>query len=87
MPTYEYECETCGLRFERRQAITEEPVTKCPECHGKVQRLISGGIGFILRGSGQGRAGRRGNECSLEQAGITCCGRNERCGKPPCGEE
>ncbi len=86
MPTYEYECGTCGLKFERRQSITEEPISECPECHGKVQRLISGGAGFIFRASGRGRAGVRGNECSLEHVGRTCCGQDERCEKPPCGD-
>ena len=84
MPTYEYECESCGLRFERLQAITEGAITECPECRGRVRRLVSGGAGFILKGSGQGRAGRQGGECSLEQTGRTCCGREERCGKPSC---
>jgi putative FmdB family regulatory protein len=87
MPTYEYECGTCGLRFERRQAITEEPITDCPECHGKVQRLISGGAGFIFRNSVHSRRGTPGQECSLERAGRTCCGRDERCEKPACGDE
>jgi putative FmdB family regulatory protein len=32
MPTYEYECETSGLKFECRQAITEGPLTKWPKC-------------------------------------------------------
>jgi putative FmdB family regulatory protein len=86
MPTYEYECGTCGLRFERRQAITEDPITECPECHATVERLITGGAGFILRGSGHGEARRSGKECSLERVGRTCCGRDERCGKPPCGD-
>ena len=84
MPTYEYECLTCGLMFERRQAITEEPIKECPECRGQVQRLISGGSGFILKGSGQRGVERRGSNCSLERVGKTCCGRDERCGQPPC---
>jgi len=84
MPTYEYECETCGKRFEKRQAITEASITECPECHGNVHRLVSGGAGFILRGSEHSRVGQRGSECSLKQVGKTCCGRDERCGKPPC---
>jgi putative FmdB family regulatory protein len=87
MPTYEYECETCGLRFERRQAITEQPVTECPECRGKVQQLISGGTGFILKTSGHHGKDWPGGQCSLEQAGRTCCGRDERCANPPCGGE
>jgi putative FmdB family regulatory protein len=84
MPTYEYECEKCGRRFELRQAITEDPITTCRECQGIVHRLISGGVGFIFKGFGHGRASRRGGECSLEPVGKTCCGREERCDKPPC---
>ena len=87
MLTYEYECEVCGLRFERRQSIAEDPLTECPDCRGNFHRLVSGGAGFILGGAGQSRAGQRGSEISLEQMGTTCCGRDERCGKPPCWEE
>lgn len=87
MPTYEYECESCGFTFERRQGMTENPLTECPECRGKVRRLIGGGTGFILKGSGQKRIGHNNSQtCSLEKTGRTCCGREERCGKPACGE-
>lgn len=86
MPTYEYACESCGLNFERRQAITDPPLAECPECGGEVRRLISGGAGFVLKGPGRGKTtGRAGQGCSLEREGRTCCGRAERCGKPPCG--
>ena len=86
MPTYEYKCEMCGLTFERRQAITEDPITECPECHGVVHRLVSGGAGFVLKGPSRSRAGQSRQACSLEQVGKTCCGRDERCGKPLCGD-
>lgn len=82
MPTYEYECESCGLQFEHRQGITEPPLSECPECRGKARRLISGGTGFVLKGGA--RMGQHGDSCSLEHSGRTCCGREERCGKPPC---
>ncbi|WP_408999073.1 FmdB family zinc ribbon protein [Syntrophus buswellii] len=81
MPTYEYECELCGLKFERQQAISEGPLSECPECRGAVRRLISGGTGFLFKVSGRGREG-----CSLERTGRTCCGREERCGNASCGE-
>jgi putative FmdB family regulatory protein len=87
MLTYEYLCETCGLKFERRQAITEIPLTECPKCRGTIRRLFSGGAGLILKGSGQSRAGQRASGCSLEQEGRTCCGREERCGEPQCAGE
>jgi len=87
MPTYEYECKECGARFERHQTFSEEPITECPRCHGTVRRIVSGGAGFVLSGSSRARPGHRGSECSLEQVGKTCCGREERCGQPPCGGE
>ena len=51
MPLYEYQCGTCGVRFERRQHINDEPVKICPECGGEVHRLIQP-VGIIFKGSG-----------------------------------
>lgn len=51
MPLYEYKCQECGLRFERRQSFTEEPITVCPDCEGLVMRLIQP-AGIIFKGSG-----------------------------------
>jgi putative FmdB family regulatory protein len=87
MPTYEYQCRKCGFKFERRQAITAAPVTVCPECHGRVQKLVSGGAGFIMKESGHDRTAENGPDCSLKQTGRTCCGREERCGKTQCRGE
>jgi len=50
MPTYLYECEKCG-RFEEFQKITAEPLSECPQCGGKVKRII-GQPGIIFKGSG-----------------------------------
>jgi putative FmdB family regulatory protein len=52
MPTYEYRCEDCGHEFEAFQTISEPPEEKCPVCAGKVKRIISGGAGFLFKGSG-----------------------------------
>jgi putative FmdB family regulatory protein len=52
MPTYEYRCEKCGHMFDAFQTISESPVEKCPVCNGKVKRIISGGAGFLFKGSG-----------------------------------
>lgn len=51
MPIYEYRCEKCKKEFEIEQKISEAPLKKCPECGGKVIRLISN-TSFILKGSG-----------------------------------
>lgn len=52
MPTYEYECEVCGNRFDVFQNIKEEPIKECPKCKGHVKRLIGAGAGIIFKGSG-----------------------------------
>ncbi len=53
MPTYDYECEICGEKFEKFQSITAPAIRKCPSC-GKlaVRRLIGTGAGVIFKGSG-----------------------------------
>lgn len=52
MPTYDYKCLKCGNDFERFQAMTEAPLKRCPECKGKVRRLIGSGSGLIFKGKG-----------------------------------
>lgn len=83
MLTYEYKCSACGLMFERRQSITDPALTICPDCGGSVQRLISGGSGFILKNAAPGQSST-GHACSLDRSGQTCCGRAEPCGQKPC---
>jgi putative FmdB family regulatory protein len=54
MPTYDYQCETCGHRFEARQSMKDPHLTDCPQdsCQGPVKRLIGAGSGFIFKGNG-----------------------------------
>lgn len=52
MPTYEYECQKCGNRFDQFQSITAKPLQKCPKCKGTLKRLIGTGAGIIFKGSG-----------------------------------
>jgi putative FmdB family regulatory protein len=51
MPIYLYECDTCGIRFERLQRMSDDPLTECPECDGHVHRVIQP-VGIIFKGSG-----------------------------------
>lgn len=52
MPTYEYECRSCGHAFEKFQSITAPPCKKCPKCGKEVRRLIGMGAAVIFKGSG-----------------------------------
>jgi putative FmdB family regulatory protein len=51
MPLYEYECQSCGKRFERIQKYSDPPIEICPTCGGPVQKLISSPA-FQFKGSG-----------------------------------
>lgn len=51
MPIYEYQCEKCGNALEALQTFSEKPLSKCPQCSGKLHKLISQST-FHLKGSG-----------------------------------
>jgi putative FmdB family regulatory protein len=51
VPTYEYQCTSCGREFEVRQRISEPALTRCEQCGGAVKRLLSPAP-FILKGGG-----------------------------------
>lgn len=51
MPRYEYECDACGIRFERMQHFRDEPLKDCPECGCSVHRVLQP-VGIIFKGSG-----------------------------------
>ncbi len=52
MPTYQYKCDKCDFEFEEFQKMSDAALETCPKCKGKVRRIISGGSGFLLKGSG-----------------------------------
>jgi putative FmdB family regulatory protein len=54
MPTYDYECQTCGHQFEAKQSMKDPHLTDCPQqdCAGPVKRKIGAGAGFIFKGTG-----------------------------------
>lgn len=53
MPTYDYECDSCGNLWELFQKITDEPIKKCPECKkNKARRLFGTGAAIVFKGSG-----------------------------------
>ncbi len=53
MPTYQYECGSCGHAFEILQSMSDNRLKKCPKCKKqKLERLIGTGSGIIFKGSG-----------------------------------
>jgi len=51
MPIYVYKCDTCDLTFEKKQSINDAPLTHCPECDGRVHRVLQP-VGIVFKGSG-----------------------------------
>ena len=51
MPIYEYRCHKCGKTVEVMQKFSDQPLSRCPHCSGKVSKIISN-CSFQLKGSG-----------------------------------
>ena len=51
MPTYQYACTECGHDFEAVQSFTDDALTECPVCHGRLRKVF-GAVGIVFKGSG-----------------------------------
>lgn len=51
MPTYSYACTECGHRFDAQQAFTDDALTDCPQCGGRLRKMF-GNVGVVFKGSG-----------------------------------
>lgn len=70
MPIYEYKCQQCGLQFEKRQNVSDEPLTACEKCHGKLEKQWSLS-GFQFKGAGwyvTDYAGKKADKASPDQS-------------------
>lgn len=53
MPTYDYQCDGCGHRFEEMQSFKDDPLKTCPECkEDHLRRLFGTGAAILFKGSG-----------------------------------
>jgi putative FmdB family regulatory protein len=80
MPTYGYRCGSCGHEFEIRQRITDEPLTTCPKCNGKLAKMLYP-IGISFKGSGfyttDYKSSGEGADTSSNGAGPSSDGKSE----------
>lgn len=51
MPTYQYRCTECGTELEAVQKFTDDPLTVCPECDGRLRKVFNA-VGVVFKGSG-----------------------------------
>ena len=58
MPTYQYACTECGHAFEQFQSFSDDALTVCPECEGKLRKVFNA-VGVVFKGSGFYRTDNR----------------------------
>lgn len=52
MPTYTYQCENCGIRFDQFQKFTDDSLVVCPECGEPALRKVYQPVGIVFKGKG-----------------------------------
>lgn len=67
VPTYQYACTECGHAFEQVQSFSEESLTVCPECSGRLRKVFSA-AGVVFKGSGFYRTDSRSSSSSSSTA-------------------
>lgn len=70
MPTYSYRCTECENAFDIQQAFTDDTLTDCPSCGGKLRKLFSA-VGVTFNGSGFYRTDSRSDRGSASRADST----------------
>lgn len=63
MPTYQYQCTECGEGLEAVQKFTDDSLTDCPSCNGRLKKVFSA-VGIVFKGSGFYRNDSRGTSSS-----------------------
>jgi putative FmdB family regulatory protein len=67
VPTYQYQCTECGEGLEAVQKFTDDALTECPNCGGRLKKVFSA-VGIVFKGSGFYRNDSRGSSSSSSPA-------------------
>ncbi|KAB8182159.1 FmdB family transcriptional regulator [Microbispora catharanthi] len=70
MPTYQYACTACGEQLEAVQKFSDDPLTECPACQGKLRKVFSA-VGIVFKGSGFYRTDSRSSSSSTTTSTTT----------------
>jgi putative FmdB family regulatory protein len=66
VPTYQYACTECGHDFEQFQSFTDDALTTCPVCEGRLRKVFNA-VGVVFKGSGFYRTDSRTGSGSDEK--------------------
>lgn len=70
MPTYQYLCTACGHAFEQVQSFSDDALTVCPECEGKLRKVFNS-VGVVFKGSGFYKTDSRSSTTASSPAAST----------------
>ena len=65
MPTYQYQCTECGNALEVHQSFTDDALTECPACQGRLRKVFNA-VGVVFKGSGFYRTDSRSTSTSSD---------------------
>jgi len=91
MPLYEYECDSCGHRFEVIQKFSDSPLAECPKCQGPVRKLPSSpaiqfkGSGFYITDYAKKSSTAAGSAKGEGSGSGSSEGAGEKSGEKPAG--
>ncbi len=70
MPTYQYQCTACGHAFEQVQSFSDDALTVCPECEGRLRKVFNS-VGVVFKGSGFYKTDSRSSSSASTPAAST----------------
>ncbi|GAA1741641.1 FmdB family zinc ribbon protein [Microcella frigidaquae] len=73
MPTYSYRCTECSTAFDIQQAFTDDALTECPSCQGRLRKIFSA-VGVTFNGSGFYRTDSRSSGSTGSGSGSSGSG-------------
>ena len=76
MPTYQYACTECGHAFEQVQSFSDDTLTVCPECQGRLRKVFNA-VGVVFKGSGFYRNDSRSTTTSTDAPAAKSEGKSE----------
>ena len=82
MPTYQYSCTECGHFFEAVQSFSDDSLTVCPECNGRLRKVFNA-VGVVFKGSGFYRTDSRSSTGSSTATGDSGATKTETKSETP----
>ncbi len=86
MPNYSYACTECDNRFDAVQAFTDDALTTCPECSGRLRKLFNS-VGVVFKGSGFYRNDSRESGKGSASAGADKSSGSDKSGSDKSGSD